>query len=119
MRPGISGFKARHLLFFHHGGDITEAKIVGEGDIKCGSCHHMLSSVGREVGLVFWDIVNHKWIVTCASERCSEIPGKTEVSKLQNYWLGKTMGGTICVCEKPDIEIDHGVANCKTCGGVC
>jgi len=80
----------------------------------------MLSSVGREVGLVFYDIKTQKWIVTCASERCSEIPGNTEISELQNYWLRKTHGGTVCVCKKPDIEIDHhNFANCKNCGGVC
>ena len=78
----------------------------------------MLSSVGREVGLIFYDVEKQKWIVACASERCSEIPGKTEVLELQNYWLHKTQGGTVCVCKNPDIVTEKNMSYCRKCGGM-
>jgi len=122
MPDGCRRFKSAHLLYFIMEVINTEAKIVGDGDVKCAKCHHMLSSVGREVGLAIWDLRKQKWVIVCASERCSGIPEGIEIKLLQNYWLRKTCGGTACACPdltKDDIKHDHNISICKICGGVC
>lgn len=122
MLDGCRRFKSAHLLYFIMEVINTEAKIVGDGDVKCAKCQHMLSSAGREVGLAIWDLRTRKWIIVCASEKCSGIPRGIPIKELQNYWLHITCGGTVCVCRditKDDIETVKNISHCKICGGVC
>lgn len=70
----------------------TMVTVLKEGDqAYCGHCGRPLSASGKEIGLLIYDKEKGKWVVVCASERCSGIPEDIMVLDLQNYWLNKEM----------------------------